>query len=80
MSRKFIKHGNSTLKLSAITWVSWGRQYSNWHCGGYRSGYKETFSAKVTVRTGEDKSVECYDSDELAEQAHDAIVSRWKDA
>lgn len=69
---KFINHGNSTIKLSAITGVSWEREEVGPH--GSR------VIPIVTIHTGKDDYVERYDSDELAEEDYDEIVARWEDA
>ena len=80
MSKKFIKHGNSTIKLSAITGVSWNRSWNQFIGGGYRSGLTVEHGARVTIRVGDDATVTSYDSDALAEAAYDEIVASWENA
>lgn len=90
MSKNFIKHGNSTIKLSAITGVSWETARSKLGSVRY-PGYGRNSSrrycsksvihlASVTIKTGEHVADASYDSDALAEAAYDEIVAKWEDA
>lgn len=72
---KFIKHGNSTIKLSAITGVSWKPEWTI-----SLGTHTNRFDASVTIKTGADEAVASYDSDALAEVAYDKIVAKWEDA
>lgn len=86
MNNKFIKHGNSTIKLSAITGVSWKPAWTSYGStytkqkGRYVSIGNKSYRAKVTIRVGESETVDYYDSNELAEENCDAIVTLWESA